>query len=216
MKIAERGRTAPALIAVSLASLGLLLLPGDKQDEPEQIQPKPRCQKRKQAPPPAAECPQAVRAQVGLDATAVVACVAAEAPHPVYFVIGHYQTTEAWERLGIVSRDGKHVLVPFVDRPSRANQGAKLQSYVSVDLEGDGRAELIGTWLTPSSMRHEVIGVRGGELTYAISSGQPSEMLEEPSPCKLRVRGAEVLFDNDRACRTEHVLSFAGDRFVQR
>jgi hypothetical protein len=156
-----------------------------------------------------------VRAQAGLDQSANIACVQANVGESAWFVFGHYKTTEAWERIGVVSGDGARVLVPFVDRPSRANQGAKLLTYLTADLNGDGRAEAIGTWTTGSTMRHEVFTVAGNELRFAISTDQPQEMLEPRSPCKLRVRGAEVLVDNDRSCSIEHGVRWANSRFIR-
>ena len=114
MRIAELGRTGPTLVALSLASLGLLFVPGsnttDEPVEPVKVErtPEPRSCFR----PPPAPCPTAVRAQAGLDQSANIACVQANVGESAWFVFGHYKTTEAWERIGVVSSDGARVLVP--------------------------------------------------------------------------------------------------------
>jgi hypothetical protein len=59
-----------------------------------------------------------------------------------YFVRAAYQTSEAWERIGMVAEDGSRDLAPFVDRPTRHDSAAVC--YFTTDLDGDGGDEIVG------------------------------------------------------------------------
>ncbi|MCW5801910.1 MAG: hypothetical protein KIT31_05940 [Deltaproteobacteria bacterium] len=210
MNLAERGWTTPALLATSVATAAALLLLPSSPSAPPIARDRPvvtHC-----APRPLARCPAAVLAKTGLDANAVVACVKAEVGEPAYFVFGHYTTTEAWERLGVVSADGARELVPFVDRPMRA--GYRIETYASLDLDGDGRHEVIAISRNGHARRAEVVTAAGGELQFASTADTRSRRL-----CDLRVRGAEVVevpaANEEAACRFADVLRAVDGGFVR-
>jgi hypothetical protein len=209
--LAERSWTTPALIATGVATAALLLIPRGSCEKSERPAPKRahRCSGQRPTPPPSS-CPAAVRATVGLDDTAAVACLKASVGEPAYFVFGHYTTTEAWERIGVVSADGSRILTQFVDRPSRRNQGFRLGGYATLDVNSDGRAEAVATWIggiePPLDYRHEVVSASpsGGEPHFAI--GPAAVEL-----CELRIRGAEVLSGGPwRDCTVQDTLAFDG------
>jgi hypothetical protein len=108
------------------------------------------------APVVRSACPDVVRTR--FDAGYELTCVPGRFPEPGYFVRAKYHTTEAWERLGVVSEDGSKDLAPFNDRPCR--HGDAVVSYDARDLDGDGVMELISATTGARDIAFEVLAVR--------------------------------------------------------
>jgi hypothetical protein len=135
-QLAERIHGGTLIALVAALGAGALLAP---RHTGEVVHPQP---------PPRVEvglrdsgCPAFVKAR--FDATYELTCVAGEFPAAGYFVRAKYRTTEAWERIGVVSADGKKDLAAFADRPCRF--GDARVDYEGVDLDHDGTMELIAT-----------------------------------------------------------------------
>jgi len=137
---------------------------------------------------PAQPCPDAVRARLHLDAPTSVRCVAGNYGTPGYFVHATYDTTETWERYGVVALDGR-VLVPMADRPL-----LRPLDFHAMDLNGDGVDEIVGADLQCGDVQLDVMKLRGDNLV--VWSEHPTVMQHECASLALSFRrGALALVD---------------------
>jgi len=108
--------------------------------------------------PQTSDCPAAVRAQLHLASAQDVFCIAGNFMAPGYFVHATYNTTETWERYGIVAGDG-HVLLAMNDRPQ-----LREMSWLTADLDGDGRDEIVATASNCGEVSIDIMAIRNDTL----------------------------------------------------
>jgi hypothetical protein len=128
----------------------------------------------RELPPPAPatdNCPAEVRAQLHLAAPKNVVCIAGNYAttdryhhRRGYFVHATYDTTETWERFGIVTDDGR-MLLPLTDRPL-----LRPMSFFRADLDGDGRDEIVGSLAGCSEVLIDIMAIHGGALSVTSQS----------------------------------------------